>query len=372
MSLRRRATMLGRSCYLLLPFLLAAVALAEQPHRYLYAATPGVRNYLDYGGHGLLVFDIDDQHRFVRRIPTGGLGDDGQPLNVKGICGSAATGRIYISTLKHLLCLDVLSDKVLWERQYEGGCDRMAITPDGQTIYLPTLEQDHWKVIRAEDGTELTRIVTNSGTHNTVMAPDGKHVYLAGLRSPLLTVADTTSHQIVKQVGPFSDSIRPFTVDGTRSLCFVNVNALLGFEIGDLNTGKMVHRVVVEGYEQGPVKRHGCPSHGIGLTPDGQQLWVSDAANSCMHVYDVAQLPPTKIATVLVRDQPGWVTFSRDGSLAYPSTGDVIDTKTRQVIAQLTDEEGRAVGSEKMLEVVWEGNRVTYIGDQFGRAGAQP
>ena len=37
---------------------------------FLYVATPGIRDYLGYGGHGLLVFDIDDQHRFVRRIPT--------------------------------------------------------------------------------------------------------------------------------------------------------------------------------------------------------------------------------------------------------------------------------------------------------------
>src|SRR6476620_764013 len=32
-------------------------------HRLLYVATPGIRNYLEYGGHGLLVFDMDDGHR---------------------------------------------------------------------------------------------------------------------------------------------------------------------------------------------------------------------------------------------------------------------------------------------------------------------
>ena len=31
---------------------------------------PGTRNYVEYGGVGLLVFDIDDGYRFVRRIPT--------------------------------------------------------------------------------------------------------------------------------------------------------------------------------------------------------------------------------------------------------------------------------------------------------------
>ena len=41
--------------------------------RYLYVASPGVRNYVQYGGHGLLVFDIDNDYRFVKRIATGGL-----------------------------------------------------------------------------------------------------------------------------------------------------------------------------------------------------------------------------------------------------------------------------------------------------------
>jgi len=55
----------------------------------------------------------------------------------------------------------------------------------------------------------------------------------------------------------------------------VNVNELLGFEVGDLKTGKMLHRVEIAGFEKGPVKRHGCPSHGIGLTPDEKELWVT-------------------------------------------------------------------------------------------------
>src|SRR4051794_29210634 len=62
--------------------------------RRLYVAVPGVRNYLEYGGHGLLVFDIDHGHRFLKRIPTAGLNEKGVPLNVKGVCASAATGKL--------------------------------------------------------------------------------------------------------------------------------------------------------------------------------------------------------------------------------------------------------------------------------------
>ena len=46
---------------------------APGDHRYLYVATPGVRNYLNYGGHGLLVYDVDDNFKLLKRIPTAGF-----------------------------------------------------------------------------------------------------------------------------------------------------------------------------------------------------------------------------------------------------------------------------------------------------------
>ena len=67
-------------------------------------------------------------------------------------------------------------------------------------------------------------------------------MYLAGLKSPNLSIADTKTHKVVATCGPFAAAIRPFTVNAAQSLCFVNVNELLGFEIGDLTTGKKVAR----------------------------------------------------------------------------------------------------------------------------------
>src|SRR5262249_32786830 len=46
-------------------------AARSQPERkLLYVATPGIRNYLEYGGHGVVVFDIERNHNFVKRIPS--------------------------------------------------------------------------------------------------------------------------------------------------------------------------------------------------------------------------------------------------------------------------------------------------------------
>jgi DNA-binding beta-propeller fold protein YncE len=332
----------------------------------LYVAVPGIRNYLEYGGHGLLVFDIDHGHRFVKRIPTAGLNEQGKPDNVKGICASAETGRIYISTTKTLTCLDLVPEKIVWERAYEGGCDRMAISPDGKIIYIPSFEKDHWNVLDAQSGDVISKIVPKSGSHNTVYGLDGKQVYLAGLHSPLLTIADTRTHTASRTVGPFAAAIRPLTVNGRQTYCFVNVNGLLGFEVGDIAAGTKLYRVEVQGYETGAVKRHGCPSHGIGLTPDEKELWVTDAHNQRMHIFDATVMPPKQVDSVRVRDEPGWITFSIDGTLAYPSTGDVIDTKTRQIGATLSDEHGTAVQSEKLLEIDFKGGRPVRAGNQFG------
>jgi DNA-binding beta-propeller fold protein YncE len=334
--------------------------------RLLYVAVPGIRDYLQYGGHGVLVFDIDHDHQFVRRIPSAGLNAQGRPLNVKGICASPSLQRLYVSTLETLMALDLTNDAILWERKYEGGCDRMAISPDGTTIYLPSLEKDHWHVIDAESGKILARIEPHAGAHNTNYGADGKEAYLAGLRSNKLAIADTSTHKIARYVGPFSASIRPFTINGSQTLGFMCVNDLLGYEVGDLRSGKVLSRVEVSGFQKGPVARHGCPSHGIGLTPDEKQVWVCDAFNRRLHVFDATSDPHKLIASIAVREEPGWVTFSIDGRFAYSSTGDVIEVATHKILTGLRDENGGEVHSEKMLEIDFQGGKVLRAGCQFG------
>jgi DNA-binding beta-propeller fold protein YncE len=191
-------------------------------------------------------------------------------------------------------------------------------------------------------------------------------MYLGGLKSNYLFVADTTTHKVVAKAGPLGGAVRPFVVNGKQTLAFVCVNGLLGFEVADLKTGKRLHRVEVEGYKQGKVKRHGCPSHGVGLTPDEKEAWVCDAANSRLHVFDLAASPPRQTGSISLREQPGWVTFSLDGRWAWPSTGEVIDTKTKKVAFTLTDEKGREVHSEKVVELHFRDGAPVRAGDQFG------
>ena len=364
------ATFRSLVCALVFVCGLATTLPAAEKH-YLYVCCPGIRNQLEYGGHGVLVFDIDQQYRFVKRIPIPGLGDDGKPLNIKGVCASAHTGLMHITTIRSVIAVDLVSENVLWEKQYDGGCDRLAVSPDGETLYVPSFEKDHWHVLASRDGKVLARLEPKSGAHNTIYGPNGKDVYLAGLKSNLLSIAHTAGHQLARTVGPFTGSVRPFTVNSRQTRVYACINDLLGFEIGDLTTGQRLARVEVANFEKGAVKRHGCPSHGIGLTPDESEIWVTDGYNQSLHIFDATQFPPVQKQSVHLRDEPGWITFSLDGQHAWPSTGEVIATAAKTIVTTLKDETGASVASEKMVEVhltigADRAQKVLRTGDQFG------
>jgi DNA-binding beta-propeller fold protein YncE len=332
----------------------------------LYVASPGIRNYTQHGGIGILVFDIDKGYKFVRRMPTWEVPPDKQPQNIKGIVASAKSGIVYVSSLDRIIAVDAITGKRIWENTYDSGCDRLAISPDGKALYVPELEGPAWHVVNAATGDVIATIETNSGSHNTIYAADGSRVYLAGLKSPFLLIADPLTQKVVSRVGPFDNVIRPFTINESNTLTFVNINGLLGFEVGDIRTGKKLCRVEVTGHKQGPVKRHGCPSHGIALRPDEKELWLADCANSAIHVFDSTVMPPRQITSIKARDCVGWLSFSMDGRFAYSSTGEIIDSDTKKIVATLRDEQGREVQSEKLLDLEILNAKVIRAGNQFG------
>jgi DNA-binding beta-propeller fold protein YncE len=337
----------------------------------LYAAVPGRTNDIGFGGVGILVFDAARNFRFVKRIPTWEYTAVQEPENVKGVAVSASLGMIYISTVKRLAAWDLLTEKKVWEQTYDGNCcDRMAISPDGLTMYVPSFEGPHWYVVDAKTGNLIKTLPTPAslGAHNTIWSVDGSKVFMAGLQSNTMSIADAKTHTVVQTVGPFANRVRPFTVNGAGTLIYANVNDLLGFQIADVRSGKVIHTVQVQGYgwARERLAGHGCPSHGVALSPDEKEVWVVDGANSSVHVFDNTVMPPKQIKSIKVRDQPFWLTWSANGKWVYAASGDIIDAQTKQVVASLTDEMGRAVEGEKVVEVLYQNGKLVKTVDQFG------
>ena len=147
----------------------APLGQADVQHRFLYVADPGIRNYVEHGGIGILVFDIDAGYRFVRRIPTFEVPSGSAPENIKGIAAHAGTARLYVTTPLRVAAFDLKTDRLAWNRQYPGGTDRLALSPDGRLLYVPSFEGPHWHAIDAATGDIVAKVVTESGAQKQSM-----------------------------------------------------------------------------------------------------------------------------------------------------------------------------------------------------------
>ena len=334
---------------------------------------------------GLSVYDINDSHKLLREIPVPDTGV------YKGISASVPHGLLHLtSNLKDdIVAIDLATDAIVWRKPYASQYpDSQAITPDGRTLYVPMRAGDSWYILDAGTGNEMGRIqvehgknyapddhpIGGVGPHNTWMNRDGSRVYFEVLTMPWIYIADTRSNKLIGKIGPFSKGLRPIAVSDDEKYAYANVDWLLGFEVAAVRDGqkwggKMLHRVeahtpasrLAQLPHPPSHKPHSTPSHGVNLRPDQKEVWVVDGVYGYVYVFDVTSMPPKHVADVpLFKDpseqpHPGWISFSIDGSYAYPDGGAVIDTKTKKVVARIPT-------SEKLIEVDFRNGKPANAG----------
>jgi DNA-binding beta-propeller fold protein YncE len=257
------------------------------------------------------------------------------------------------------------TEKVVWDQTYPAGCDRSSITIDGRTIFAPTgwwyAGQDSGLLmIDAQNGKLLKRITVGPQAHNSIVSLDGKFVYLG--TETKLTQFDASSGEVIRKVEPVGErGVFPFTINSRNDIAYVCLGNHVGFDVVDLTAGRVLHRVLA-GDEPIPHR-----THGAGLTPDEQELWISDQEGQKLFIFDATQMPPTPTGHVdLSTGGHGWICFSMDGQFAWTHTPDVFDVETKQLVATLRDEQGKPVSSSKFIEVHFQEGKVVAMGNEFG------
>jgi hypothetical protein len=163
-------------------------------------------------------------------------------------------------------------------------------------------------------------------------------------------------------------------VDRQRGVMYVTRRRRLGFRVLDLKTGAELYDVHFKGFTWNPRFGPDPPSHGLSLAPDRPELWVLDAPNSTVHVFDVSGLPasaPRQVEDVRLSkplsgdENPcsrvcgriGSLQHSSDGRFVYVGdSGDVIDTRARREVTNL-----EALHNSRVhLEVVFDDGRPAF------------
>jgi DNA-binding beta-propeller fold protein YncE len=253
------------------------------------------------------------------------------------------------------------------------------VSNDGARIYLPEGElasNGLWQVLDTSSGDVIGTINSGgSGPHNTVINPADTHVYMGPRSSNYLVEADTATDQVIKQIGPVGGTggVRPFTINGSETLAFITLTGYLGFQVGDINTGKILYTVPVQGFSAAGAAAS-APSHGISLSPDEKEIYLVDSPNSYVHVFDASGLPgsaPKQVADIKLVNpmggneagcaydclKDGWLHHSRDGRYVFVGdSGDVISTATRTTVATLP----AMANSRKEIEIDFQNNTVVW------------
>ena len=349
-----------------------------RPHtvvRASHLAVTGSHHYFyDFPNGTMNVYDLDNNFALVQSvsIPT---------TNVRGVVFDPQSGTLYFSDGGNggsngtggLIKYNLVTRSLVYKQAYNFGVDSFAITPDGKTIYMPDGSATYdgtWHIIDTVSGQVTGSILTADGVspHDTDMSASGQYVYMEGVNSNVLYVASTETNQIVKEVRPFAHGIRPFVVNQSGTLAYATENGLIGFGVGNLQTGQVPFNVSAPGFSVPPGfnSKYVTPSHGISLSPDGKTVYVVDMPYNYVHVFNVSGVPdntPTMTASIPVASisgtespcsidctKEGWLSQSMDGRYLFVgNSGSIIDTTANKVVANLAT----LADTRMFLEVDW-------------------
>jgi hypothetical protein len=237
--------------------------------------------------------------------------------------------------------------------------------PNGNHRFAVTFPNDGAACFVAIDAKQnvVAELPLPGATGITTAAPNGSDLVIRAEAGPY-SIDLGTGHVSRGGLAPFDTGFVTAT-DPEHHVMYVTEPGLFGFRVIDLRTGATLYVVHYKGFTWNPRFGPNPPSHGLVLAPDRPELWVLDAPNHALHVFDVSELPnqPPRPVTDVRLDrtmtQSGSLLESSGGRYIYVAgAGAVIDTRTRTAVAQVDAlERARAV-----VEVDWVDGHPVYPG----------
>jgi YVTN family beta-propeller protein len=299
---------------------------AEEPTRKLYVDNTG--------GDTVSVIDLATR-KVIGAIPVG--------RHPHGIGVSPDRRRLYVSVedTRAVVVIDTATDRVVASIPTTGRPNQLAVTPDGRFVYVAIADRGVADVIDTAAGKVVRSLEVGRNPHNCYCPAGAKHVYVTSIRDRLIRQFDFGGGHRLVQTVTFDGDVRPLCVTRDEKRLFVALADLHGFAWADLATGRAVERV--ERPLPPPERRSKFAymnTHGLDLTPDNRELWVTSFIGNGLMVFDVTGRTPRYVMTVPVGDGPNWLAFSPDGRFAYSAnagvdTVSIVDTAARKALAEI-------------------------------------
>jgi YVTN family beta-propeller protein len=177
--------------------------------------------------------------------------------------------------------------------------------------------------------------------HNALNTGSNRYIYVSSMGLHEVDLIDLEKMDYAAHI-PVGGRPRPYVVSPDGNTMYVALAELHGFVIVDIPEKKVLERVAIPS-EHATLRKleYETPdtlTHGLALTPDGSELWVSSLLDDAMYIYDVKAKKVTgRVSTGM---GPNWIVFTPDGKYACISNTDtddvsVIDVKSRREVTRV-------------------------------------
>ncbi len=260
--------------------------------------------------------------------------------NPHGLIPSPDRRTLYISVegTDELVAVDVATHQVKWRVKVGRAPNEVSITRDGRKVFVPLRNDAAIDVVDTTTVKVIDRLKAPAWPHNTYVSADGRHLYLGTMAGSRITIYDTDTHKQLAEIAP-GDWVRPIALRRDESLAYVALSKLHGFAVVDLKQQKTIRRVELPTLPPGTeIPPYDTLTHGLSLTPDEHELYVTSMAGKAIYAFSVPELK--QLAKIDVGRYPNWITINPDGRLVWVSnqlddTVSAIDTRTKKVVATL-------------------------------------
>jgi len=251
-------------------------------------------------------------------------------------------GRRLFATIESddtLRVVDTATNHVIATINLTGRPNQCAVTPDGHYVAVPIVDKDAVDIVDVQQQ-KVVKTLPVSKPHNAFNAGSNRYLFVSAMGANQINVIDLTTMTYSAKVA-VGGIPRPYVVTPDGRTMYVALTDLHGFMKVDVASGNM-QRVAMPSENQTPKQRPFEPSntltHGLALSPDGTELWVTSLLDNSVYVYEVKANKVT--GRVAVGDGPNWVTFSPDGRyVCVSNTGandvSIIDVRTRREVKRV-------------------------------------
>jgi YVTN family beta-propeller protein len=258
---------------------------------------------------------------------------------VHGVCAPAEGHQLFttIESENSLKVIDTATGRITDTIALTGRPNQCAATPDGRFVGVPIRNGNSVDIVDIAQK-RVVKVLPVKVPHNCYNAGSNDELFVSSMGSDEIDLIDLKKMEYSDKI-PVGGIPRPYAVSKDRQRMYVALTDLHGFVIASIPQRKVISRVDLP-----PAPPSTCalephtPTHGLELSPDGRELWVTSLADGGVYVYDIATKQLSQ--EIHVGACPNWITFSPDGRYCCVSNSgsddcSVIDTRSRREVARI-------------------------------------